>query len=775
MPMQWNLWNSLKQRTLFEWGAVTLGLLLMAGLATAQGWLWRADQAIYDAAVSWRRPPVPKELLIVAIDEESLQQIGRWPWPRSAHAALLDRLTEAGVAAVALDIILTEPGRGDEKSDAVLADAIRRNGRVVLPILQQPIGQEGLREQLPDPRFASVAAGLGLINVELDPDGFVRSAYLWEGSGQPFHPQLALALLAQVDPSVLLRYPRPAADPGAADGWWRSRWFRFPFAGPPGTIPTVSYAEVLRGGVPAERLRGAVVLVGATAIGLGDAYPTPVSGFGRLMPGVEVLGNLYGALKDGAEVRVLPRLWSGMLTGCGILLLMAFLLKRSPRQGLIASTLLLGLACLACIGLVVQWGIWWPPSVAIAGGLLAYPLWSWRRLEAAQVFTDAELSQLNAEPALLHASPRVRQAGSMDPMQRRLQLIREAVARQQVARRFIGDVLEALQVGVLVADRDGRIVLSNAQARALLGAEEHPVIALAQAAAELRPVGSSGPFVDLGRIAEIALPVSFEADARGGRTLFVAVAELMDPPGGSAGFIVSLDDISDIRAAQLAREETIRFLSHDLRAPLASMVTLLDAARGNPAMLEGERLAQMSRRAAGALELADGMLRLARAEAIDPGRFVEVSLEQVALDAADEVWPLAERRRVKVQCRMPDEGEPYVRGDGGLLRRAIINLLVNAVGHSPEGGQVALRVELEEGDWVVSVADQGAGVPAELLGKLFHRFHRLESASRQPGSGAGLGLVIVRTIVERHGGRVEVKSTPGKGAVFKLLLPPWES
>ena len=168
-------------------------LALLAGVLTAlasQGqWLWRQDEAAYDALVgSWDYRPDPS-VLIVAIDEGSLQRIGQWPWPRSVHARLLDRLTDAGAERVALDLVLSEPDRRDSRQDDQLAAAIRRNGRVVLPVLAAPAaGDRMAEEMLPIPQIAASAAAIGHTDVEMDGDGVARGVYLHAGIGRAHWP-----------------------------------------------------------------------------------------------------------------------------------------------------------------------------------------------------------------------------------------------------------------------------------------------------------------------------------------------------------------------------------------------------------------------------------------------------------------------------------------------------------------------------------------------------------------------------------------------------------
>ncbi|HZV55089.1 MAG TPA: CHASE2 domain-containing protein [Rhodocyclaceae bacterium] len=644
----------LHRRTLTEWMLVTVVLVAVAGLTAWQGWLWRADHLLYDIGLSIGSRQVPADIVIVAIDEESLARMGRWPWRRAIHAMLLDKLTQAEVAAVGMDIILSEADAEDARGDRLLADAIRRNGRLVLPVVQRPLGPGLLTEGRPIKPFAKAAAGLGHIEMQLDADGIARSIYLWGGAGKASYPQLALALLQVADPGAAARYARasPRADDVApGTGWNRDGWLHIRFAGPPGTYNTVSYVDVLSGAIGAEQLRGKLILVGATAAGLGDIYPTPMSGLGRSMAGVEIHATVLDALRTGAIIESLSAGGMMAITVVTIVALMFGLLHLSPRDGLLLSAAV-GLAAIIGVILLLLWGrLWLPPSPILIGATLAYPLWSWRRLEAAQRFIDAELRQLHdIEPGATDNVPAER---SIDPVENRIAIVRAAAERQ--------------------------------------------------------------------------------------------------------------------RAIQKAREDTMRFISHDIRSPLASIITLVEAGGGRPG--GDPRLHQVGRYAQNALDLADDFFRLAKAEAVDPRNFCEIDLSSLAQEAADEIWPLAERKHILILVRDVGSQDSIVLGDQSLLRRALTNLLGNAIKYSPDSTTVRVTLH-DDADWVeIDVADEGCGITAEHLGKLFTRYGRIARPDQPDQSGVGLGLLIVKTIVERHGGTVSVTSSVGAGSTFTVRLP----
>ncbi|AHY58216.1 CHASE2 domain-containing protein [Stenotrophomonas rhizophila] len=352
----------------------------LAAVASHWQWFWQQDEAVYDAYVgAWDYPPDPR-LLIVAIDDNSLQQIGQWPWPRSTHARLLDRLTEAGSARVVLDLMLSEPDRQDAAQDADLAAAIRRNGHVVLPVLAAPASGPNMAEELlPIPLIAANAATLGHSDVEVDADGVARGLYLTAGIGSPHWPALGLALADARGPLPGLRGP----DPGQSSPyqWRRDHYVRVRYAGPPERFPQVSYVDLLNGDVDPALLRGRLVLVGMTASGIAPRLLTPTTRE-RWMSGSEYQANVASMLLTDKVITLPPTLWRDLLSGLLVALCcLGLSLPRASASALLAlpSTLLLSFVLLRAGNL------WFAPAAALTGMLAvicAWVLWrisAWRR------------------------------------------------------------------------------------------------------------------------------------------------------------------------------------------------------------------------------------------------------------------------------------------------------------------------------------------------------------------------------------------------------------
>ena len=195
-------------------------------------------------------------------------------------------------------------------------------------------------------------------------------------------------------------------------------------------------------------------------------------------------------------------------------------------------------------------------------------------------------------------------------------------------------------------------------------------------------------------------------------------------------------------------------LVHEVRSPVAALVAIADA---YPAADKARRrrLAQLARAAVASIErlLADAMAESLLLDRVDAGALARDAAETAALGGSLVV--------------AETEDGLVVDADRDRLRQALDNLIGNAIGHSPAGGTVTVTVRREGDSIVIAVADEGDGIPAGDLDRVFEPGVRLTDA--RPGSG--LGLAVVRAVAREHGGEVEVESSPGQGATFRLVLP----
>ena len=428
-------------RSLYRRRRAQLALLLFSAVVAALGalnGLGRIDALLGDRLLGWSGRGAPQDVVVVGIDDASLAALGRWPWPRAVHARLLDVLTAAGPRAVGLDLMFSEP---DPQGDAALADAMRRNGRVVLPLRMAPLQSGDAMVSLPVAPLAAAAAGLGHLHVELDADGVARSIFLREGFGTVLWDHFSLSLLAVAGEAGALPAPEVHATDGAPGWWRRDQPYLIPYSGPPGHVRRMSYLDVLEGRVAATSLHGAIVLVGATAPGLMDAYPTPVSSQDALMPGVEISAQALIALRERRDLRAATPMEAALLT-LGALALAAAALRFAPPWAAGGAVLFLLPLALCAAWALLQAGVQWKPAAALLGLLLLYPLWSWQRLEAALAYLAREFERTRRQLPL--DQRRDAPVARGDLLDRRMAALSDAAAHVRALERQRQDALNFL-------------------------------------------------------------------------------------------------------------------------------------------------------------------------------------------------------------------------------------------------------------------------------------------------------------------------------------------
>lgn len=270
-----------------------------------------------------RRLPqhIARQTVVVAIDEQSLRDVGAWPWDRSRLATIVDRAADAGARGVILDILLAEPRNGDE----TLARAAKR-----LPVLAVTVVDEQGRWLLPGPPLAeSVTAAHG--NFEVDHDGILRRLSATKQSGDR-----SLAALSVEAASLVTGAPIPVGRSIAPA--FRTR---------PSAIPAISAADLIRDPAMAQRLRGKLVFVGPTAFALGDRVLTPTTRRHQPDPGVTVHAAATESIIRGDVIRELPPIVAGLFAAIGIAAILLIRKRRIAASIVAVAILAAGIALLA--------------------------------------------------------------------------------------------------------------------------------------------------------------------------------------------------------------------------------------------------------------------------------------------------------------------------------------------------------------------------------------------------------------------------------------------
>ena len=353
----------------------------------------------------------------------------------------------------------------------------------------------------------------------------------------------------------------------------------------------------------------------------------------------------------------------------------------------------------------------------------------------------------------------------------------EGISTKEESERFsLQAILGSLAEGVMVSDGEGKITLANEAFLRIFNLEEIPkgrtvmeVVRLVEVDRAVEEIIRQGATQSL----EVMLP---SEDAGTPRVFAVNMAPILESGGDRAGVVTIFYDRSKIRHLETVRQEFVTNLSHELRTPLSILAGYLETME-DPTMMKGAEgkkiLAVLQRNCERMTLLVGDLLELSR---IESGR-MELKMQPRApreiLAEVREDWNrafAAKGVKLEIECEAD-----LVRVDSDPLRTGQIfsNLLENALRFSPAGGGVILSAQVgrEAGQVEFWVEDEGEGIAADKIGRIFERFFRVDSArAREKGGGTGLGLSIVKHLVQLHGGGVRAESEGGKGTRIILTL-----
>ncbi|MEM1333495.1 MAG: ATP-binding protein [Actinomycetota bacterium] len=318
---------------------------------------------------------------------------------------------------------------------------------------------------------------------------------------------------------------------------------------------------------------------------------------------------------------------------------------------------------------------------------------------------------------------------------------------------LLGLVLERLDRAVVVLSGEGEILFRNRAASILSGTH---VCVLLDSAVDEVAVAARG-----------AGPVERRVDLHGPpRVSVLLVADRVV----SDTVVVVIDDVSERERIDSMRTDFVANISHELKTPVGAISVLADALLGedDPAVVDrvAGRIAEESERAVATI---DDLLELARIETAQPVDEI-VALNDVVESAIARGRPVDDANGVDVTA-FDTTDTVHVRCDPRQLQSAVGNLVENAVKYSEPDGVVQVRTRVDA-RWIeIMVADQGVGIPARDIGRIFERFYRVDRARSRATGGSGLGLSIVRHVATNHGGDVQVSSVEGEGSTFVLRLP----
>ncbi|EGY4470554.1 cell wall metabolism sensor histidine kinase WalK [Listeria monocytogenes] len=257
--------------------------------------------------------------------------------------------------------------------------------------------------------------------------------------------------------------------------------------------------------------------------------------------------------------------------------------------------------------------------------------------------------------------------------------------------------------------------------------------------------------------------------------LDASVSPILGENGEITGIILLLHDITQIRHLENVRSEFVTNVSHELKTPVTALKgfaeTLLDGAMYDEVLLK-KFLTIIKEESDRLHRLIMDILALSRIEQNPVAENVElVDVDEVIEQSARTIFEMATEKNIRVTIPEKTSGSVMLETDRDKLQQIIINLLSNAINYTPVDGKVEVKLIEQEAEVIIEVTDNGIGIPAKDIDRVFERFYRVDKARSRHSGGTGLGLSIVKHLVENCGGRIEVESQEEVGSTFRVTLP----
>lgn len=732
--------NERKKRLNREWLLTVtiafsiLGLLIYAEIARPLG------NVVYDHLMRLHGFRATEDIVIVSIDERSLSELGGWPLKRSQYAALLNKLDDDRYRpkAIGVDLLFL-----DATSDDVDFAESMRNLKTVLPLefkIQEDVYQT-LKPTLPVEPLAS-SANIAHINLSFDSDGIIRGI---QSQAQEW-PQFALALHALGDPS---------ARPVKTNEGYR----RFRMVDPRVGFPMVSLSDAINNNVTRSLLRNKYVLVGVTTPSLGDRYPTLYSGKNNAStPGVSILASVLNASLQNALIEEAPSVVVFGSASVFLLFVLQSLVLLRPRQTLIFTLVMLSCSISISYVLLILFDYWIDPVPFILVAMLLQPLWAWRRLEAIVSLVENKAADLQQFQSSERSSAQIKP--SREVVLQYAKLLDHAVDSARSELNFLSAVVDEMPDAVAIFNSHDQLLLGNRKLLQLLG-DDIPTLgrSIFDLAAQLHI-----DFQALSNQLAIAgsAPFACQIDTQIGFRDFYLKHASIDSPSGDRLRLLILMDITELKQSQAQRDRALQFLSHDMRTPIAS---ILSVTRKNSISSEtGTHREKIIHHAKALLQMMDDFILTISSEA-PQYKFKQVLLDNILNDAIEQVADVAEEKGISIQDSS-ETSSVFVMANTQLLVRALINLLFNAVKFAPVNTTISIKVTCDESE---SNKAHFATI------KIYNTVNITPDALDLTPSmqGFGLGLDFVDTVIRKHKGSI-TRDIPQNGFATILITLPCE-
>jgi len=735
--------------------------LIVLGIFQAGGVVSFFSDKTLDTLFLLRGPIQPsEEIIIIGVDEESLAELGAWPFPRKYHAELLQHLHQAKV--IGFDMLFSEPTKDDEQFSAAMA--------VAPPVILATA--HNYRHHILEPAATlSGYTGLGHIEIILSGDGVVRESNVFQQTGRSVFPTFSRAMLNAAENPKNLTASNNA--------------ILINHYGPEISFLYLSYLNVLNGTIPDDFFKNRFVLIGAEALGIGDSHITPFSSE-YPTPGVEIQATILNNLLDSSSLQTFR--WPIWLFVAGIGLISLFLWPgKGERWNWIINTSLAA-AILIISFVVFRISIFMNPvlpllflSITFVLYLTMERIWTAQKIFKEMRRLDQQLetqlqrvyTNIPSQFSNLHSAP-----ATTSGLKRHLTHLQSGVKVLSLQHHFIENILREELLPLILWDKQsGIVIIANTTFNTFWenhSLKQSALPSLDQFTDLLRKTqpteGKNNPDISALLQSNEQIPaMDIELTEQGLKKYFRINMQLFEVKDIEfSGVMAILTDVTEIKELEQLKDKIVSVVSHELKLPLTVIrgygEMLADTLQDEEKQYIDEICSQTDR----LNRLIEDFLDVARIEHNRQEiKRLPLDLIQLIKEAKRSVFIPAEKKSICVESQLPFRATPLL-GDYSLLFQAVLNLLDNAIKFSPDNTQISMTLTEETNNFTLCVADQGPGIPTELQEDIFESFNRGRDNLKE--DGFGLGLSFVKQVVQKHHGTIWLEAKSDSGACFCLTL-----
>ncbi len=687
------------------------------------------DNSIYDSFMSMKIDHSShNDIIIVEIDNKSIKTIGRWPWNRKYHSIALENINKAKPAATGLTILFSEPS----PDDSSLFNVFKNFNHIVSPFTYD---RDSVLFPLKEIKNNSICGDMTLIK---DKDGIVRQAYK-ESVYLPGYDSFAVAV-------------NKIFKPDFTSYIYGKKKFYINFIHKTALFKRISFIDVYKNQFNKEDLKDKIVLIGITAEALTDNFNTPLSAkIEKAIKGVELQAHIINTIVNDKLITKSSSLTIFVLLFLTIIIFIQLLKRLKPLMQPILTLIFIVSAFLISFFLFSNLLYWVTPSIFVLSYIVIYIFFAFKTLLKIDKVVNRTFTELSYDENYPLPDLSNKVEDGVLSLSQLTQLINKD-------RQVIKAILNAINSPVMLIDSEGNIIWKNLNVNSIQS------MVLASNIKDLS--------ININDIRKLTAPdIPYKQELYIEEKDYLLIITI--PADVSTNYVCIFNDITEFKKLDRLKTDLIRTVSHEIRTPLTMIQLDCDIGKEMGDLQTAiKSFDSISAKTEELTTLVSEFLDLSKLEA----NMIELSFEDINIcnllqTTVDSMTELANQKEIKIMPDIDECENACVKGDSIRLKQVFINIISNAIKYSPENTSIRVLATRDESSVLVSIIDQGFGIPDDEIDKIFDRFYRVKTSETKKITGSGLGLAITKKIITMHNGKINVKSSPGKGSVFTVILP----